>query len=88
MGSRVQKRPNPTISAIPTTHTLNMSSERELAEKFKEAVEARNIDRICPYFADGMTYQVLPSTFVADVVDDTSWILSVLMQDREENGQG
>jgi hypothetical protein len=41
-----------------------MSTEREITEKFKEAIEARNVDGIFPYLAEGMTYEVLPSTFV------------------------
>ena len=45
-----------------------MSTERELAEKFKEAIETKNIDGIYPYLADGMTYEVLPSTLVIAIV--------------------
>jgi hypothetical protein len=45
-----------------------MSSERQLVEKFKEAIEKKNIDVICPYLAEGMTYEILPSTFVVDLV--------------------
>jgi hypothetical protein len=40
-----------------------MSTERELAEKFKEAIEAKNIDSILPHLTEGMTYEVLPTTF-------------------------
>lgn len=47
-----------------------MSTERELAEKFKEAVEAKNIDNIYPYLADDMTYEVLPSTLVVFIAGD------------------
>ena len=47
-----------------------MSTERELAEKFKEAVETKNIDGIYPYLADGMTYEVIPSTLVTVTVGD------------------
>ncbi|KAF9644197.1 hypothetical protein BDM02DRAFT_3131918 [Thelephora ganbajun] len=39
-----------------------MSTERELAEKFKEAIETKNIDGICPYLAEDMVYEALPST--------------------------
>ena len=41
-----------------------MSTEREIVEKFKEAVELRNIDIILPYMAEDMVYELLPSTFV------------------------
>ena len=47
-----------------------MSTERELAEKFKEAIETKNIDIIYPYLADGMTYEVLPSTSVVVITGD------------------
>ena len=40
-----------------------MSTERELAEKFREAIEAKNIDSIFPHLTEDMTYEVLPSTF-------------------------
>lgn len=42
-----------------------MSSERELVKKYKEAVETKNLDAIYPHLAEDMTYEVLPSTFVA-----------------------
>ena len=45
-----------------------MSTERELAEKFKEAFETKNIDGIYPYLTDDMTYEVLPSTLVVSVL--------------------
>ena len=45
-----------------------MSTERELAEKFKEAIETKNIDGIYPYLTDSMTYEVLPSTSVVVVI--------------------
>ena len=48
-----------------------MSTERELAEKFKEAIETRNIEAIFPHLAEDMTYEVLPSTFVVVLVCDT-----------------
>jgi len=41
-----------------------MSTEREIAEKFKEAMETRNIDVIVPYLAEDVTYDLLPSTLV------------------------
>jgi len=66
-----------------------MSTERELAEKFKEAIGTRDVNAIYPYLAEGMTYEVLPSTFVANFAGANSRILSVSMQDlREENEQG
>jgi len=66
-----------------------MSTERELVEKFKEAIGSKNIKTIYPYLAEGMTYEVLPSTFVTNFAGASSRILSVLMQDlREENEQG
>jgi hypothetical protein len=48
-----------------------MSSERELADKFKEAIETRNIDVVYPYLAEDMTYEILPSTFVVGLVGGT-----------------
>jgi hypothetical protein len=45
-----------------------MSSEREIAEKLKEAIQKRNLDVFLPYLTDDMTYEVLPSTFVVVVV--------------------
>lgn len=41
-----------------------MSTEREIVQKFKEAIETKNVDGFLPYMAEGMTYEVLPSTFV------------------------
>ena len=41
-----------------------MSTEREIAEKFKDAVETMKIDVVLPYLAEDMTYELLPSTFV------------------------
>jgi hypothetical protein len=41
-----------------------MSTEREFADKFKEAIEARNVESFLPYLADDMTYEILPSTLV------------------------
>lgn len=67
-----------------------MSTERELAEKFKEAVELKSIDVLYPYLAEGMTYEVLPSTFVVILMGGTSWTLSALfaIQGRDESRQG
>ena len=48
---------------LPPPH-LNMSTEREIAEKFKDAVETMKIDVVFPYLAEDMTYELLPSTFV------------------------
>jgi len=47
-----------------------MSTERELAEKFKEAIETKSIDGIYPYLTDSMTYEVPPSTSVVAIVGD------------------
>lgn len=41
-----------------------MSTEREIAQKFKEAVEVKSMDIILPYLADDVTYELLPTTFV------------------------
>jgi len=41
-----------------------MSTEREIVEKFREAIETMNIDSIVPYMAEDMVYEMLPSTFV------------------------
>lgn len=49
-----------------------MSTERELAEKFKEAIETKNIDIIYPHLVDGMTYEILPSTLAVVVVGELS----------------
>jgi len=49
-----------------------MSTEREIADKFKEAMETRNIDLIVPYLAEDATYDLLPSTFVVVLLGDTS----------------
>ena len=64
-----------------------MSTERELVEKFKEAFETRNIDKFSPYLTEDMTYEILPPSFVIILVGGTSWILSALMQGREESVQ-
>jgi len=42
-----------------------MSPEREIAEKFKEAMETRNIHVFAPYLAEDATCDILPYTFVA-----------------------
>jgi hypothetical protein len=49
-----------------------MSTERELAYKFKEAIEARNVEDLSPYLADDMTFEVLPSTLVVVLMGGTS----------------
>ena len=41
-----------------------MSTQREIVEKFKEALETKNLDIITPYMAEDMTYELLPSSFV------------------------
>lgn len=47
-----------------------MSTERELVEKFNEALETKKLDLIYPYLADDLTYEVLPSTSVVVIVGD------------------
>jgi len=47
-------------------------TEREIAEKFKEVMETRNIDIIAPYLAEDVTYDLLPSTFVTVLQGDIS----------------
>lgn len=42
-----------------------MSTERELVDKFKEAFETKNIEVIKPHLSEDMTYNILPSSFVA-----------------------
>jgi len=49
-----------------------MSTEREIAEKFKDAVETMKLDVIVPYLADDMTYELLPSTSVILLPSGTS----------------
>jgi hypothetical protein len=58
-GTENRERPRPTT---PTTPRQSMSTERELADKFGEALEARNIEIVLPYLAEDMTYEVLPSS--------------------------
>ena len=41
-----------------------MSPEREIVEKFKEALLTKNIDVFAPYMAEDATCTILPSTFV------------------------
>jgi len=41
-----------------------MSTEREIAEKFKESVETMKLDTFLPYTTEDMVYEILPSTFV------------------------
>jgi len=67
----------------------NMSTEREIVEKFKEAVEARNVDIIAPYVAEDATVDLLPSTFVVSPSGGTAWVvLSVMMQGWDEADRG
>ena len=47
-----------------------MSTERELVDKFNEALETKKLDLISPYMADDLIYEVLPSTLVVIVVED------------------
>ena len=61
-----------------------MSPEREIAEKFKVAVETKNIDSVIPYLAEDLTYELLPSTFVVVLRGGTSWILNFIIQSRGE----
>jgi predicted DNA-binding protein len=68
-GVESRERLHPTT---PTTSRLRMSTERELAYKFKEAIEARNVEDLSPYLADDMTFEVLPSTLVVVLMGGTS----------------
>jgi len=65
-----------------------MSPERELVEKFKQAVESPRVDTIFPYLADEATYELLPSTSVVALDGGTSCTLNAMMQGREEAHQG
>ena len=56
------------IGETSLNHIPNMSTEREIADKFKEAIQHRNLDEISPYLADDLKYEILPSTFVVIVV--------------------
>ena len=56
----------------PTIPHLNMSTERELTGKFKEAIETKDINSVYPYLAEDMTYEILPSSFVVVQVGSTS----------------
>lgn len=49
-----------------------MSTERELADKFKEAIETKDLASIFPYLTEDMTYEVLPSTSVVVLACETS----------------
>jgi hypothetical protein len=49
-----------------------MSPERQIAEKFKEAMETRNIDVFAPYLADDATCDILPYSFVVVPLGGTS----------------
>lgn len=66
-----------------------MSTEREVAEKLKEAIEKRDLDVFLPYLTDDMTYEVLPSTFVVVVlVGLSSRVLTVTTQNWKEGDKG
>ena len=65
-----------------------MSSEREIIEKFKEAVETLKVETIIPHLADDVTYELLPSTLVVALHGGTSRILNAMMQGWEEAYQG
>ena len=62
----------------------NMSTEREIVEKFKEGVETKNMNVILPYLTEDVTYELLPSTFVVVLYGGTPWILTAMMQSRGE----
>ena len=62
-----------------------MSSEREIVEKFKEAVETKEMDSFAPYLAEDATIQMLPSTFVIIPPRGTSYVLSAMMQGRAKD---
>jgi len=49
-----------------------MSTERQIAEKFKEAMETRNINVFAPYLAEDATCDILPYTFVVVSTGGTS----------------
>jgi len=55
-----------------------MSTEREIVEKFKEALETMKPDTIVPYMAEDMTCEFLPSTSVVVLQGGTSWILNAM----------
>jgi len=59
-----------------------MSTEREIAEKFREGVEAKDLNLILPYLAEDVTYELLPSTFVVLLQGGTLRILSAMIQSR------
>lgn len=49
----------------PTTLSPDMSTEREIVDLFPVAFKKKNLEILEPYLAESMTYQLLPSTFVA-----------------------
>ena len=65
-----------------------MSTEREIVQKFKEALETMNVETLVPYLAEDMVYELLPSTFVIVLQGRTSRILNAMMQSRKEAFQG
>jgi len=60
-----------------------MSPEREIVEKFKEAMETKTVDLVAHYMAEDATCEVLPSTFVVPP-GGTFYVLSATIQGREE----
>jgi len=50
-----------------------MSTEREIVDKFKEAMETKNPEVLLPYLAEDMSFSVLPSTSVVVPPGSTSW---------------
>jgi len=65
-----------------------MSTEHEIVEKLKEALETRNTDVVAPYVAEDATVDILPSTFVVVPPGGTSHVLSATIQGREEDDWG
>jgi len=65
-----------------------MSPEREVPEKFREAMETKNIDIFAPCVAEDATVDVLPSTFVVVPPGGTFYVLSAMTQGRGEADRG
>ena len=65
-----------------------MSPEREIVEKFKEAMETKNLGILTQCMAEDATCDVLPSTFVVVPRSGTSQVLIVTRQGREEIYRG
>lgn len=53
-----------------------MSTERQIVEKFKEALETKDMGIVSPYLAEGATVEILPSTFVIVPLIGTSYVLT------------